>query len=224
MATVLGMASPDQRAPLVAERLRIARELHDIVTHDVSEMLILAQAARSTMDADPERARAAIAAMEQAGREAVGELRRLLRILEPDGAASAAPAVAPQPSLQRLSALLARARDAGLEVELRTEGESGPLSPGLDLNAFRIVEEALADVLGQDDPGYARVTLRWSPAQLEVEIASSAGGARNLAALRERAAICGGVLRAGPSGRGYVVRARLPRNGAALTPPAPAAA
>jgi signal transduction histidine kinase len=215
--------SPDERAALVVERLRLARELHDIVTHDVSEMLILAQAARSTMDADPARARAAIAAMEDAGREAVAELRRLLRVLEPDGEQPTAPAVSPQPSLERLGALLARARDAGLDVELRTEGEPGPLSPGLDLNAFRIVEEALADELARERPGRARVTLRWSPSQLEIEIASSADGARHLAALRERAAICGGVLRAGPSGRGFVVRARLPRNGA-LSPPAPAAA
>jgi signal transduction histidine kinase len=215
--------SPDERAALVVERLRLARELHDIVTHDVSEMLILAQAAHSTMDADPARARAAIAAMEDAGREAVAELRRLLRVLEPDGEQATAPAVSPQPSLERLGGLLARARDAGLDVELRTEGEPGPLSPGLDLNAFRIVEETLADELARERPGHARVTLRWSPSQLEIEVASSAQGARHLAALRERAAICGGVLRAGPSGRGFVVRARLPRNGV-LSPPAPAAA
>jgi signal transduction histidine kinase len=215
--------SPHERAALAAERLRIARELHDIVTHDVSEMLILAQAAHSTMDADPERARAAITAMEEAGREAVAELRRLLRILEPEGAPAEAAAVTPQPSLGRLSALLARARDGGLDVELRTEGQPGPLSPGLDLNAFRIVEEALADVLGQDEPGHACVTLRWSPGELEIEIATSAGGARNLASLRERVAICDGVLRAAPAGRGFVVRAQLPRDGA-LSPPKPAAA
>ena len=217
------MAARDEDAGLVSERLRIARELHDIVTHDVSEMLILTEAARSTMDADPDRARAAMAAAENAGREAVAELRRLRRVLRPDADEPQAAEVTPQPSLERLGALLARAREAGLEVELRTEGAPGALAPGLDLTAFRLVEEALAGGLDHHDPGHARVTLRWSDQQLEIEVASSVDGSRRLAGMRERAAICGGQLRAGPVGRGFVMRARLPRD-PAISRPDPAAA
>jgi signal transduction histidine kinase len=217
------MAARDEDAGLVSERMRIARELHDIVTHDVSEMLILTEAARSTMDADPDRARAAMAAAEDAGREAVAELRRLLRVLRPDADEPHAAEVTPQPSLERLGALLARAREAGLEVQLRTEGTPGALAPGLDLTAFRLVEEALAGGLDHEQPGHARVTLRWSAAQLEIEVASSVDGSRRLAGMRERAATCGGQLRAGPVGRGYVMRARLPRD-PGISPPDPAAA
>jgi signal transduction histidine kinase len=217
------MAARDEDAGLVSERMRIARELHDIVTHDVSEMLILTQAARSTLDADPERARAAMAAAEDAGREAVAELRRLLRVLRPDADEPQAADVTPQPSLQRLGSLLARAREAGLEVELRTQGEASTLAPGLDLTAFRLVEEALAGGLDHGEPGYARVTLRWSDAELEIEVASSVDASQSLAGMRERAAVCGGELRAGPLGRGFVTRARLPRD-PAVSPPGPAAA
>jgi signal transduction histidine kinase len=217
------MAARDEDTGLVAERMRIARELHDIVTHDVSEMLVLTQAARSTMDADPKRARAAMAAAEEAGREAVAELRRLLRVLRPDADEPDAADVRPQPSLERLGALLARTREAGLDVDLRTEGQAGTLAPGLDLTAFRLVEEALAGGLDHPDPGYARVTLRWSDAQLEIEVASSVDGSHRLPSMRERVSMCGGQLRAGPVGRGFVVRARLPRD-PAVSPRGPAAA
>jgi signal transduction histidine kinase len=217
------MAARDEDTGLLAERMRVARELHDIVTHDVSEMLVLTQAARSTMDADRERARAAMAAAEDAGREAVAELRRLLRVLRPDADEPDAAEVTPQPSLERLGALLARARDCGLEVELRTEGQPGTLAPGVDVTAFRLVEEALAGGLDHADPGYARVTLRWSDAQLEIEVASSVDGTPRLPGMRERAAMCGGQLRAGPVGRGFVVRARLPRD-PPVSRPGPAAA
>jgi signal transduction histidine kinase len=218
------MAGTEQeRAAALEERMRIARELHDIVTHDVSEMLILAQAARSTMEADPERARAAMAAVEDAGREAVDELRRLLRVLRPDADEPAGAEVTPQPSLERVGALLGRAREAGLEVDLRVEGEPGSLAPGLDLTAFRLVEEALDGAVDHGDPGYARVTLRWSAERLEIEVASSVDAGRRLPGMRERAAVCGGELRAGPVGRGFVVRARLPRD-PALSRPGPEAA
>jgi signal transduction histidine kinase len=217
------MAARDEDAGLVAQRMRIARELHDIVTHDVSEMLVLTQAARSTMDADPERARAAMSAAEDAGREAVAELRRLLRVLRPDADDPDAADVTPQPSLERLGALLSRAREGGLEVQLRTEGEPGTLAPGLDLTAFRLIEEALAGGLDHPDPGHARVTLRWSDRELEIEVVSSVDGTRRLPGMRERAQMCGGQLRGGPVGRGFVVRARLPRD-AALSPRGPATA
>ena len=217
------MAARDEDTGPVAERMRIARELHDIITHDVSEMLVLAQAARSTMDADPARARAAMGAAEDAGREALAELRRLLRVLRPDADEPDAAEVTPQPSLERLGALLARARESGLDVELHTEGQPRELAPGLDLTAFRLVEEALAASLDHPDPGYARVTLQWSDEQIEIEVASSVDGTHRLPGMRERAAMCGGQLRAGPVGRGFVVRARLPRD-QPVSPPGPAAA
>jgi signal transduction histidine kinase len=218
------MAAPEEeRAAALDERMHIARELHDIVTHDVSEMLILAQAARSTMEADPKRALAAMAAVEAAGREAVAELRRMLRVLRPDADEPVGADVTPQPSLERLGALLARAREAGLEVDLRVEGTPGALAPGLDLTAFRLVEEALAGTLDHSEPGYACVTLRWSEQRLEIEVASTVDGSRRLPSMRERAAICGGELRAGPVGRGFVMRARLPRD-PAVSPPGSAAA
>jgi signal transduction histidine kinase len=216
------MAARDEHPGLVEQRMRIARELHDIVTHDVSAIIVLAAAARSRMDADPERARAAIGSLELAAREVAGELRRLLRVLHAGSEDVPAPAVTPRPSLERLGALLARARDVGVEVDVRTEGEPGALSAGLDLTAFRIVEEALAGRPDPGVPGYARVTLRWSDELLEVEVASNASAISGLAGMRERAAMCGGELRAGPLGRGFVVRARLPRD-PLVSPPALAA-
>jgi signal transduction histidine kinase len=146
-------------------------------------------------------------------------MRRLLGILRPDGEDADH---SPQPSLDRLGALIARSRDAGLDIELRVEGHPGPLAPGVDLTAFRLVQEGLTNALKHGARGRARVVLRWSEEVLEVEVANRvaadgpaahglASGGQGLVGMRERVALCGGELRAGPIGRGFVVRARLPR-------------
>jgi signal transduction histidine kinase len=207
-----------ERDAVARERVRIARELHDVVAHSVSVMVVQAGAARSVLDRDPEASVRALGAVEDTGREALTEMRRLLGILRPDGEDADH---APQPSLDRLGALIARSRDAGLDVELRVEGRAGPLAPGVDLTAFRLVQEGLTNALKHGGRGHAQVVLRWSADVLEVEVANRitdgpaahglAGGGQGLVGMRERVALCGGELRAGPIGRGFVVRARLPR-------------
>ena len=206
-----------ERDAVARERVRIARELHDVVAHSVSVMVVQAGAARRVLDRDPDASVGALGAVEATGREALTEMRRLLGVLRPDGQDADH---SPQPSLERLAALVARSRDAGLEVEFSVEGEAGPLAPGVDLTAFRLVQEGLTNALKHGGPGQARVTLRWSPELLEVEVANRiaaadgaglAGSGHGLVGMRERVALCGGELRAGPVGRGFVVRARLPR-------------
>ena len=207
-----------ERDAVARERVRIARELHDVVAHSVSVMVVQAGAARSVLDRDPDASVRALGAVEATGREALTEMRRLLGILRPDGQDADH---SPQPSLDRLGALIARSRDAGLDVELRVEGRAGPLAPGVDLTAFRLVQEGLTNALKHGGRGRARVVLRWSAEVLEIEVANHivdgpaahglAGGGQGLIGMRERVALCGGELRAGPIGRGFVVRARLPR-------------
>jgi signal transduction histidine kinase len=207
-----------ERDAVARERVRIARELHDVVAHSVSVMVVQAGAARSVLDRDPEASVRALGAVEATGREALTEMRHLLGILRPDGEDAEH---SPQPSLDRLEALIARSRDAGLDVELRVEGQAAPLAAGVDLTAFRLVQEALTNALKHGGRGRARVVLRWSADVLEVEVANRiapgaaghglAGGGQGLIGMRERVALCGGELRAGPIGRGFVVRARLPR-------------
>jgi signal transduction histidine kinase len=208
-----------ERDAVARERVRIARELHDVVAHSVSVMVVQAGAARSVLDRDPAASVAALGAVESTGREALTEMRRLLGILRPDGEDADH---SPQPSLDRLGALIARSRDAGLDVELSVEGQTGPLAPGVDLTAFRLVQEGLTNALKHGGRGRARVVLRWSPDVLEVEVANRVdgtggsthglvSGGQGLVGMRERVALCGGELRAGPIGRGFVVRARLPR-------------
>jgi signal transduction histidine kinase len=207
-----------ERDAVARERVRIARELHDVVAHSVSVMVVQAGAARSVLDRDPDASVGALGAVEATGREALTEMRRLLGILRPDGQDAEH---SPQPSLDRLGALIARSRDAGLDVELHVEGRAGPLAPGVDLTAFRLVQEGLTNALKHGGRGRARVILRWSPDILEVEVANRiadggaahglASGGQGLIGMRERVALCGGELRAGPIGRGFVVRARLPR-------------
>ena len=208
-----------ERDAVARERARIARELHDVVAHSVSVMVVQSGAARRVLDRDPDASVRALGAVEATGREALTEMRRLLGILRPDGDDADH---SPQPSLERLGALIARSRDAGLEVEVSVAGEAGPLAAGVDLTAFRLVQEGLTNALKHGGRGQARVTLRWSQELLEIEIANRVaaadaardglgGSGQGLVGMRERVALCGGELRAGPIGRGFVVRARLPR-------------
>jgi signal transduction histidine kinase len=205
----------ERDAAVATERARLARELHDVVAHSVSTMVVQAQAGGSLLDTEPARAHEALRAIERAGRQALVELRHLLGLLRDDEAAAA---FAPQPGLRELSALLETFRSAGLSVELRAEGEAVTLPPGLDLTAYRIVQEALTNSLKHAAPAAAEVVLRYFDHAVEVEIidtgsrrAPANGVGQGLIGMRERVALYGGQLETGPrDGGGFLVRARLP--------------
>ena len=208
-----------ERAAVEAERTRIARELHDVVAHDVSVMLVQAQAARRIVPGDPERAREAIAAVEATGREALGELRRLLGVLRRGDEELA---LAPQPSLGRVGTLVERIRTAGVAVDLEIAGAPYPLPPGLDAAAFRVVQEALANVLQHAGAGRAEVLVAYGPTGVELRVRDDGGAApeqvqeqNGLVGLRERVTLYGGELRTGRRrAGGFELRARLPVAGA----------
>jgi signal transduction histidine kinase len=208
------------RAAVTEERGRIARELHDVVAHSVSVMVVQAQAGPRLLD-DAEQARGVFRSIEASGREALVELRRLLGILRTGDEQLA---IGPQPGLGSLEALLEQVREAGLPVELRIEGERAPLPPGIDLSAYRIVQEALTNTLKHAGHAQAQIVIRYGPSALEVAVVddgrgSSArvnGSGHGLIGMRERVALYGGTLETG--GRregGYEVRARLPLEGGA---------
>ena len=191
------------------EQARIARELHDVIAHSVSVIVVQAAAADDVFDARPDQARSALRSIEAAGRETLGELRTLL------GAGSARP-----PGLDRLAELTAPLRAAGLEVAVRREDADGLVLPaGVDASAYRIVQEALTNTLRHSGASRASVTIRAVDGTLELDVrddgrgaAGPAGGTgRGLAGMRERAAMLGGTLDAGPLPEGgFGVRARLP--------------
>jgi signal transduction histidine kinase len=202
------------------ERARIARELHDVVAHNVSVMVVQAGAARRTIERDPERAREALTSVEATGRQALDEMRRLLGVLRTEDEATELRA--PQPSVSHLDALVAHVREAGLPVELVVEGEPRPLMSGVDMSVYRIVQEALTNSLKHAGPAHAQVVLRYGDHDLRLEVVDdgrglaadapvSNGGGHGLVGMRERVAIFGGEIHAGPrTGGGYVVSARLP--------------
>ena len=209
-----------RRAVVADERRRLAREMHDIVAHSISVMVVQAGGARRILDRDPERAAEAAAQIEQTGREALMEMRRLLGVLRP---ADQRAERAPQPGLGGLDALVERARDAGLAVEVRVEGERRELPGGIDLAAYRVVQEALTNCLRHAGGAGAEVHVRYGPDELEIEVAdrgpgpAGAGtpvggaGGHGLIGMRERVRVHGGELEAGPRpGGGFAVRARLP--------------
>ena len=209
-----------ERVAVGEERARIARELHDVVAHSVGAMVAQAQGAGRVLDRDPERAREALAAIERTGRNALDEMRRSLGVLRRTEADAP---LAPQPGMDALAALVAQARDNGLQVELVTEGEPAPLPAGVDLSAYRIVQEALTNTLKHAGPVRTRVAVRYGGEELELEISDdgglpgrapappSAGGGQGLVGMRERVALFGGDLEAArrPEG-GFLVRASLP--------------
>jgi signal transduction histidine kinase len=214
------------RAAVTAERARIARELHDVIAHSVSVMVIQAGAAEQLLEQTPERARAPLAAVQDTGRQTIVELRRLLGILREDDQELS---LTPQPGLAGLDVLLAETRQAGLPVQLRVEGQPWPLPPGVDLAAYRIVQEALTNTLRHAGPVHAEVVVRYQDHAVELEILDdgpgpgsppSAGGGsgHGLVGMRERVALYGGTIHAGPrasAGTGYAVRVRLPADAAA---------
>jgi signal transduction histidine kinase len=197
------------------ERARIARELHDIVAHGVSVIVAQARAGPHLTD-DPERANGVFRAIESSGREALVELRRLLGILRSDDQQLA---IGPQPGLTSLTSLVEQVRASGLPVDLRVEGEPVHLPAGVDLSAYRIVQEALTNVVKHAHATSAEVEVRYRPDALELAIVDDGRGAavstngtgHGLIGMRERVALYGGKLDAGRrDGGGYSVRARLP--------------
>ena len=205
------------REAVAAERAAIARELHDVVAHHMSVMVVQAGAARAVGASDPAATAEALRQIEASGRTGLAEMRRLLEVLkaEEDGDGRA-----PQPGLARLGELLDAMRASGLPVEAVVEGTPRALSPGVDLSAYRIVQEALTNSLRHAGGASARVVVRYEPDALELEIADDgsgppedpeASGGHGLIGMRERVQLFGGELEAGPRpGGGFLVRARLP--------------
>ncbi|MBN6052886.1 sensor histidine kinase, partial [Nonomuraea sp. RK-328] len=210
------------REAVADERARIARELHDIVAHSVSVMTMQTGGVRLMLREDQEREREVLTTVEETGRGALDELRRMLGLLRgPEGDGTV-----PQTGLDRLGDLLEQVRSAGLDVRLDVRGEPVPLPAGLDLSAYRIVQEALTNTLKHAGPTRAAVTVAHRPGELRLEVvdegpregrapartAGAAGaGGHGLIGMRERAALFQGTLTAGPDGSGgFAVRAVLP--------------
>jgi signal transduction histidine kinase len=208
------------RQAVFAERVRIARELHDVVAHHVSVIGVQAAGARRVMDRQPDRAAEALSSIEDSSRRAVVELHRLLGFLRREGEADE---LSPQPGLGQLDDLIAEARQAELIVDLTINGEPRPLSPTLDVSAYRVIQEALTNTRKHSRATAASVRLFYGPAELEVEILNEGPGretepggsqvGHGLIGMRERAALHGGHLRAGPRpGGGFAVHASFPLN------------
>jgi len=194
------------------EQARIARELHDVIAHNVSVMVVQAAAAGDVFDSQPEKALEALASIEHTGREALTELRRLL------GAVRTQDGKVPQPGLGRLSDLLDQIRAAGLEVDLTTEGERRQLPLGIDLSAYRIVQEALTNTLKHAAARRAEVVVRYSEDALAIDVLDDGRGptangdqGQGLIGMRERVALYDGDLATGPRAEGgFAVSARFP--------------
>src|SRR6202023_2790845 len=208
----------DRRLAADEERTRIARELHDVVAHDVSVIAIQAGAARAVQATRPEAAAQALALIETTARETLIELNRLLGVLR--GSNGATPARSPQPGIGQLAGPVEGLRAAGLEVDARVEGEARPLPPAVDLSAYRIVQEATTNVLKHSRARRVDIRVHYTESMLALDIrddgagdggdpASSSG--HGLIGMRERVALFGGELKAGrdPAG-GFSVHARLP--------------
>jgi signal transduction histidine kinase len=215
------------RQAVADERTRIARELHDVVSQALGVIVMQAGGA-GTVPALTERdAKAVLSTIEQTGRQAFAEMRRLVGVLRDDGEAAA---LVPQPTVGEIPALLARLASAGLDVDLEIDGIQREVPAGVELSAYRIVQEALTNTLKHAGAGHATVRLAWSQDHLDVEVSDdgpAAGftvpqqvradsGGKGLVGMRERVMLFGGELEAGPSPHGgYRVAARLPLEGTA---------
>lgn len=197
------------------ERLRIAQELHDVLAHNISMINVQASTALHLLDDQPERARPSLSAIKDASKEALVELRSALDVLRQSG--ERAPRT-PTTGLDRLDALVERTRSAGLAVDLTVDGAQRPLPAGVDLAAFRIVQEALTNVIRHAQAGHVTVRVGYRPEELAVEVdddgigpAGADGAGNGIVGMRERASALGGDLSAGPRpGGGFRVHARLP--------------
>ena len=207
------------RTVVEAERARIARELHDVVAHSVGVMVVQAGAAEQVLESDPELARRSLVAVQETGEQAAGELRRLLGVLRPGpGEAELSPA----PGLADVPQLVEGLRIAGFEVTYRVEGTERPLPPGVDLAAYRVVQEAVTNVVKHARGTMVDVVARHEPGAVTLVVADSGpprpatvhrppeGRGHGLIAMRERCALYGGTLRTAAENAGFVVEARLP--------------
>jgi signal transduction histidine kinase len=199
----------EAEAAALEERTRIASELHDVVAHALSAMTVQATAARRLADRDPGKAAAAFSAVEGTGREALTELRRLLGVLRKEDEELA---LAPQPSLAHVDALVKRWQASGLPVELEVTGAVRALPAGVDLTAFRLVQEALGGARDAGRAGRATVRIAYGAEDVRVDVADDgAAHGRRLLGMRERVAVYGGELATAPTdGGGWQVAARLP--------------
>jgi signal transduction histidine kinase len=203
------------RLAVADERARIARELHDVVGHSVSVMTVQASAVRRLLEHDQDKEREALLVVERTGREALAEMRRMVGVLRRP---EEAPALAPQPSLEQLDRLVEQAREAGLPVELRVEGAPVQLPAGVDLTAYRLVQEGLTNALKHARAEHAEVLVRYSDGHVELTVSDDGTGGgdgdkggHGLVGMRERVSVYGGELEAGPRpGGGYRLRAKLP--------------
>ena len=197
------------------ERARIARELHDVVGHSVSVMTVQAAAVRRLVEADQEPIRQALVVVEETGRQALAEMRRMVGVLRHP---EEAPALAPQPSLEQIEKLVEHTRDAGLPVELRIEGEPVQLPAGVDLTAYRFVQEGLTNAVKHARADKAEVVVRYDDGHVELTVTDDGcgdgagqGSGHGLVGMRERISVYGGELEAGPQpDGGFRIRARLP--------------
>jgi signal transduction histidine kinase len=203
------------RMAAAEERMRLARELHDVVGHSVSVMVVQAGAERLAIGEERPETREALLAIERTGREALAEMSRLLGLLRKEGEGLA---LAPRPRLAQVDALVQSVRDAGVPIRLSVEGERSSLPPGVDVSAYRILQEALTNVVKHAGPAEVSVVVRYGIREVEVEVTDDGrgpvagnGAGYGLAGMRERVELHGGTLEAGPGTRGgFVVRARLP--------------
>jgi len=217
---VARLADDRTRDAIRGERDRIARELHDVIAHGMSVMVIQADAARHELEPGEVVADAALAEIERTGRESLREMRRLLDLLRADDTPESAADLMPQPGLAGVEALARSVGQAGLPVDLHIEGQPRLLSPGIDLTAYRIVQEALTNALRHAGPARATVVIGYTDRglSLHVEDDGRSGGALNgaesggngLVGMRERVRLYGGTLSAAPGPRGFVVAATLP--------------
>jgi signal transduction histidine kinase len=226
-----------ERLAIGQERLRIARELHDVVANSVTVIAVQAGAARlssGNLGADAGHVRDALASIESKSRQTLTEMRGLLGILRsepPEGGGgrnSGDSPLDPQPSLERLDALMAEVREAGLDVEMTMVGDARPLPPALELSVYRIIQEALTNALKHVGPTTARVVIRYGAREVELDVVNEGpvaepvlvgppGTGNGLLGMRERAAVFGGSLRAGPRPEGgFQVRVKLPLDPSAL--------
>lgn len=207
---------------VAAERARLARELHDVVAHSVSVMVMQAKGGQAVIASDPDRAQQALRTIESSGRQALQELRRMLDLLVEDPAESHSDRQA-APGLARLEDLIRATRDAGVDVAVTTEGEPGALSEVADLSAYRIVQESLTNVVRHAGAGHALVHLDWRADELAVSVRDDGRGhlvldlpssGRGLIGMRERITMLGGTLTAeAHRDGGFEVCATLPRPG-----------
>lgn len=204
------------RVAVAEERARIARELHDVVAHSVSVIAVQTGSLRRRLRHERPAEAEELSAVEQTARQALGEMRRMLGLLRTDDEGLA---LAPQPGIEHVNRLVEQVREAGLAVELDVDGARRPLPPGVDLAAYRIVQEALTNVLKHAGSARARVGVRFTDRELELAITDDGrgpsgdvnGGGHGLVGMRERVALYGGSLDAAPADAGgFAVRATLP--------------